>query len=167
VLVDLAGNELPALPAPFAATILEDRQNPPTVDDPVHLTAATHPADEQTPPPAAVMPASPPRRARPLWLLSLAVLGAAAAVALPRLGRRDAESAVQIAATRPTAVVQFDLGGGASQLFLDGAPLAANPIALATGEFHTVTAVAGGQVVGTEKFLVDRAKTVRVRVGRR
>jgi len=66
------------------------------------------------------------------------------------------------------AMVHFDLAGAESQLFLDGSPLPSNPIALGTGEFHTVTAVSEGRVVGTEKFVVDQPrKTVRVRGGRK
>jgi serine/threonine protein kinase len=162
VLVDLAGNELPALPAAVAATILDEPELP---LPPEELVPALDPAPPAPSPPVA--PAPPARRpARPLWLLALPVLGVTVAL-VPRLMNRQPASAGDGAARRPTAVVQFDVNGAGSQLFLDGAPLASNPIALATGEFHTVTAMAGGHVVGTEKFLVDQAKTVRVRVGRR
>jgi hypothetical protein len=96
------------------------------------------------------------------------VLAVAAALVVPKLtARAPAESVAKVPA-RPTSLVQFDLAGAESQLFLDGSPLPSNPIALGTGEFHTVTAVAGGRVVGTEKFVVDQPrKTVRVRVARK
>ena len=81
---------------------------------------------------------------------------------------RRPESIATPAAARPISTVTFDLAGANSQLFLDGSPLASNPIALGTGELHTVTAVSGGRVVGIEKFLVDEPqKTVRVRVDRK
>jgi hypothetical protein len=126
--------------------------------------------DEVTPTPAPVTTARaviPPRRWP--WLLAIPVLALTGLLVIPKLlARPDAEPLAVRASARPTAMVTFDLAGVQSQLFLDGSPLPSNPIALGTGELHTITAVSGGRVVGTEKFLVDQPqKTVRVRIDRK
>jgi serine/threonine-protein kinase len=164
VLIDLAGNEVPAAPTLVTPAPVEEPFEPPVEPAPI----VTPPRETYVMAPEERAPAAPaPRNSKPLWLLALPVAAAAIFLLLPRLRHESADLAAIGAATRPTAVVQFDVSAE-SQLFLDGSPLASNPIALATGEFHTVTAVAGGRVVGTEKFLVDQPKkTVRVRVGRR
>jgi serine/threonine-protein kinase len=170
VLVDLTGSPLPEV-AVSAATVADElfehpadagdaEQDPrerPTVQDARTLHGE--------PPPAPASP--PPRPRRWAWLIPVPVLAVGAVLLATRLtARPDPELAA--ASGRPTAVVHFDLAGDESQLFLDGSPLPSNPIALGTGEFHTVTAVSQGRVVGTEKFLVDQPrKTVRVRVGRK
>jgi tRNA A-37 threonylcarbamoyl transferase component Bud32 len=175
VLVDLTGKLVPEVSVPAALTVVDDLFQQPAggarapdhgdehrAEKPTLRDTSTLPADEQAP-----WPPPRPRARRWPWLLPIPVLVAAAALLVPRLGSRP-EIAVNHPPARPTALVQFDLAGAQSQLFLDGSPLPSNPIALGTGEFHTVTAVAGGRVVGTEKFLVDQPrKTVRVRVGRK
>ena len=64
------------------------------------------------------------------------------------------------------AVVEFDVTPRGSRLFLDGTPLASNPVVLGRGEVHTVTAVAEGYDIGAHKFLVDQAKTVHLKLER-
>jgi serine/threonine protein kinase len=178
VLVDLAGNAIPEQPVHVVPTIVDDlfhqrQQAQPALEEealPEKPTLRiTHALlrDDPTPPPVTA-PVRPPARRWP-WLLAIPVLAAAGLLLVPRLtGQPSAESVVARAPARPTALVHFDLAGAHSQLFLDGSPLASNPIALGTGELHTVTAVSGGRVVGTEKFLVDQPqKTVRVRIDRK
>jgi serine/threonine protein kinase len=173
VLVDLTGSPIEA--AIPAVTIIDDLfQQPPKRaasdedEDPPEKPTLRDTATLRAEPPSR----PPPPRHQPRrwpWLIPIPALALAALLLVPRLtgGPQARELAVQ-APARPTALVQFDLGGARSQLFLDGSPLPSNPIALGTGEFHTVTAVADGRVVGTEKFLVDQPrKTVRVRVGRK
>jgi hypothetical protein len=169
VLVDLAGDEVPApavtlveeLAAPEAPP-LEEEEAPAPLRPTVRETYVI-PAEERAAPPPAALPArTAPRFLR--WLVPAAAAALGLALVVPRLTRQP-EPAVAAAETRPTGLVEFVVPGD-SQLFLDGSPLPSNPIALAQGGFHTVTAVAGGRVVGTEKFQVDQArKTIRVRVG--
>jgi hypothetical protein len=186
VLVDLTGAEIPvqaafpvAAAAPASADSLFDdlsEEAPLAAAEPVMPAAPPAPAP---PAPQAretyVIPSgerapAPPRARRRwmLWLIPVPVLAAAAAFAFPRLSvQTPGQSTATPAAARPTALVEFQVPGD-SQLFLDGSPLVSNPIALGEGEFHTVTAVAGGRVVGTEKFLVDQPrKTIRVRIERK
>jgi serine/threonine protein kinase len=84
-------------------------------------------------------------------------------LSLPKLDRLTGETDP---ASRPTALVSFDVTPRGSRLYLDGVPLASNPISLGTGEVHTVTAVAVGYDVGASKFLVNQAKTVRLKLER-
>jgi len=176
VLVDLAGNVIAEPPRPVVPTMVDDLfQHQPPAQPPLEEEALpekptlriTHALlrDDPTPPPVTA-PARAPSRRWP-WLLVIPVLAAAGLLVVPRL-TGPAEPAATLAPARPTSMVHFDLGGADSQLFLDGSPLASNPIALGSGELHTVTAVSGGRVVGTEKFLVDQPqKTVRVRIDRK
>jgi serine/threonine protein kinase len=169
VLVDLGGEPLPAPPA-AAATIIP-------VEDP------GEPVEEPAPPPPARVQmdprreehiASEPARAsfpwRRLgrvarWVVPIAILGAAALYAAPAVTKAVGQkAATALPAARPTALVQFDVTPRGSQLFLDGAPLSSNPIALGQGEVHTVSGVAAGYEVGNFKFLVDQAKTVRLKL---
>jgi serine/threonine protein kinase len=181
VLVDLTGNPVSEPPAPAVPTMVDDMFNgkphaqPDLEEEPLPekpTLRVTHALlrDDPTPAPFAVTTAPTRPRARrwPL-LIPIPVLAVAGLLVVPKLlSRPEPEPVAARAPARPTAMVTFDLGGAHSQLFLDGSPLASNPVALGTGELHTVTAVSGGRVVGTEKFLVDQPqKTVRVRVERK
>jgi hypothetical protein len=175
VLVDLVEKAAPDLAAGLASApvfeAFEDEEEPP-LDGPRQLAPTlreTHVIRAEDRPPPTPQPVR--ARIQPWkWLLPIPVLAVAGLVALPkRVSVRESGEVVaaERAPARPTGMVHFDVTAE-SELFLDGSPLASNPIALGTGEFHTVTAVAGGRVVGTEKFLVDQPrKTVRVRVGRK
>ena len=180
VLVDLTGTPIQEAAAPAAVTIVDDMfAQPPGAapaevdtddddDEPLPekptLRETGTLSSERTPFP----PPPAPRPRRWPWLIPIPVLVVAAALVVPKLTAREPAESVAKVPARPTSLVQFDLAGVESQLFLDGSPLSSNPIALGTGEFHTVTAVAGGRVVGTEKFVVDQPrKTVRVRVARK
>jgi serine/threonine-protein kinase len=171
VLVDLAGNPIHEPQAPAAVTMVEELfLQPPRAlpDDEVPPTEKPTLRDTGTLRSEAVAaPTTPPARTpRWPWLIPVPLLAVALLLVLRLNGPAGNGALAGKAPPRPTALVQFDLAGAQSQLFLDGSPLPSNPVALGTGEFHTVTAVAGGRVVGTEKFLVDRPrKTVRVRVG--
>jgi serine/threonine protein kinase len=172
VLVDLSGQELTPAPPAAAPTLIDEALF--TADDQLPSDsratvreAGILPIEERM---AAPAPLPPPRPRRALWLLALPVLALGLVVAPRLFGQHEIDGAndIRSAAARPMALVHFDLGGAESQLFLDGSPLASNPITLGSGELHTITAVAGGRVVGIEKFLVDQPqKTVRVRVERR
>jgi hypothetical protein len=172
VLVDLA-----AQPPPATATFVP-------ADDPV----ADEPADE--PPVRAPSVPAPrvqarrddeegsrePVRAplpwRPIarvarWLVPIAIVAAAALYAAPVVSRAlGHKAAAALPAARPTALVQFDVTPRGSRLFLDGAPLSSNPVTLGQGEVHTVTGVAEGYKMANFKFLVDQAKTVRLKLER-
>jgi hypothetical protein len=157
VLVDLAGNALPEeTPIPRVADLEEEPEQ-------------QAPAPRPAPPRAAALDEpdleAPPRRIGRVarWLIPVPLLAAAAFYGVPRLtAARDVAQAV----ARPTALVQFDVTPRGSQLYLDGAPLASNPISLGKGEMHTVTAVASGYDVAASKFFVDEPKTVRLKLER-
>jgi tRNA A-37 threonylcarbamoyl transferase component Bud32 len=171
VLVDLTGSPIAEPTAAGPVTIVDDLFHQPPGGEPEEpevtgekpTVKVAHALLAEIDPPA---PPAPRSRRWP-WLVPVPVLALAGAMLIPQLkGKPQAE--VARGPARPSAMVQFDLAGAESELFLDGSPLASNPIALGTGEFHTVTAVSQGRVVGTEKFLVDQPrKTVRVRVGRK
>jgi hypothetical protein len=168
VLVDLAGNPLPTEgPAVTQIGAPDDGEPEPYEPPPERPPAATRPLVQQP----VDDPAEPePRRRRGLpralrWVIPLPLLVAAAAFALPRLHPPSGAAPVA-AAARPTALVEFDVTPRGSRLFLDGAPLASNPVVLGKGEVHTVTGVADGYDVGAYKFFVDQPKTVRLKLER-
>jgi tRNA A-37 threonylcarbamoyl transferase component Bud32 len=171
VLVDLAGDAIPdlaaaALPAPAdEAVFAHEEEDHPATEHPTVRETYVIPVEER---PAALAAPAPRKSGRRwLWLAPLPALALGAVLLASRpSANRSAEPIA--AANRATALVEFDVPGQGRQLFLDGSPLASNPIALGEGEFHTVTAVTDGRVVGIEKFKVDQPrKTVRVRVGHR
>src|SRR5204863_9088732 len=103
------------------------------------------------------------------WVVPLAIVAVAALYGAPVVTRALGEKhlpGLPAAAARPTALVQFDVTPRGTNLFLDGAPLASNPLLLGEGEVHTVTGVAEGYKIGAAKFLVDRAKTVKLKLER-
>jgi serine/threonine protein kinase len=176
VLVDLAGQ-----PPPAAATFVpvDDRvPDEPPVEPPIA------PRVLAPPPRAARVQATPDQDDLPLepagtpfpwrqigrvgrWLVPIAVVTVAALYAAPVVSRAlGQKAAAALPAARPTALVQFDVTPHGSRLFLDGAPLASNPVTLGQGEVHTVTGVADGYKMGNFKFLVDQAKTVRLKLER-
>jgi hypothetical protein len=53
-----------------------------------------------------------------------------------------------------------------ARLLLDGAPLASNPVALAKGSRHTLTAIAEGFEAATEEVTADAARSVRLQLRR-
>ena len=163
----MADPELTPDPAPAhpAATYVIPFQERAPAADPATAAAAraARAVEGPRPTPRAVKAA--------LWLVPAAALLAGAVMVGPRLlDRRTAEGTASAATTpaaaaRETAVVRFEVYPTTSQLFLDGAPLASNPVTLGKGEVHTVTAAAPGHEMAVEKFFVDKAtKTVLLKL---
>jgi tRNA A-37 threonylcarbamoyl transferase component Bud32 len=180
VLVDLDGKEVSAAEAVRGAkaTIAYGARSPEDeveeeeeYEEPAPVKAAPAP---QAPAPQAhwagrgetyVVPKR--RRAGLLkWLLPVPVLAAAAFVAVPRLRGAHEGTKETAAAARPTVVVQFDVTPRGSQLFLDGSPIVSAEAALPTGEIHMVSASAPGYELTHQKFFVDKAKIVELRLPR-
>jgi hypothetical protein len=148
----------PALAAPSWA-----EEPAPAPAAPAVAPAAAPPIEPAPPSRADSREAPAPRpggtRRRALWALPLAAAAlAAVALGLPHL--RGAPAAA------PTALVRFDVTPADSRLFLDGAPLASNPIPLPIGQPHTIQALADGYELGVQKFLVDGPATLKLRLER-
>jgi serine/threonine protein kinase len=176
VLVDLAGNEVSADEAvrgakatmaygetrPEPAEEYEEEEEAPAAPAPVAVPQAHWAGRGET----HVLPRRSKSPARLLkWLLPVPVLAVASFFALPHL-KGTAERAPELTAERPTVTVQFAVTPAGSQLFLDGSPITSAQAALETGQMHMVSGSAPGYEVGHQKFLVDKAKTVELRLQR-
>jgi hypothetical protein len=68
--------------------------------------------------------------------------------------------------TGDAVLVRVDAPRGA-RLLLDGQPLPSNPVRLTRGTVHTITAVTDGGAQAAVEVTADKAKTVKLRPGRK